>query len=214
MASNTTPFKLDDGLATPSAEWAEATRAALDDKTAPAVGTGTSHAAAVPGGTAHVPTNSSTLPTGFSLANAPGNVSAKPAQISSTGVPAQIAPTGALAAVEPVSPGQHVPGAYPAPHEAVPSAPVDAGALAQDVGTMLQEARERLPAQEDLQQAAQDIAKTAQSYAQLATGYLPKSVADKLSDYLRTYTSRARGNHTLTFNHYSDCSGFRERRSP
>lgn len=166
-------FKLDEAVATPSSEWAEATRAALEDKTAP-VGTGTSHTAAVPGGTAPVIPNSSTLPIGANLSGTtPGT--------AMTGA-------GSLAAVQPPTPGPHVPGAYPSPHEAVPESTIDTSAITQDANQMIQEARERLPAREDLEKAAQDMATTATSFAHTAASYLPQPLADKVNEYLRTST--------------------------
>lgn len=167
------PFKIDAAVATPSSEWAEATRAALEDKTVP-VGAGTSSIVAVPGGTAPVNQSPSILPAGANISNA------TPGDSTTTTTP------GDFAVVEPLTPGPHVPGAYPVSHEAIHEAPVDTSSIAQDVHSIIQEARERLPAQEDLEKAADDISKTAQTYAQLATGYLPKSIADKFSDYLRT----------------------------
>ncbi|VDB94170.1 unnamed protein product [Peniophora sp. CBMAI 1063] len=172
MASTGQPaatFKLDDAVATPSSEWAEATRAALEDKTAPV---GTSHTTAAPGGTAPVIPNSSTLPAGSNLANTtPG--------AAPTG-------TGILASVQPPTPGPHIPGAYPSPHETVPESAIDTSAIRQDVNQLVQEARERLPAQEDLEKAAQDMAQTATTLAHTATSYLPQSIADKVAEYLPT----------------------------
>ena len=162
-----TTFKLDDAVATPSSEWAEATRAALEDKTTP-VGTGASHTTAAPGGTAPVLPNSSTLPA------------------SSTTLSAA-APERSLAAAQPPTPGPLIPGAYPSPHETIPESTLDTSAISQDVNHMIQEARERLPAQEDLEKAAQDMAKAATSLAQTATSYLPQSIASKVAELLRAF---------------------------
>ncbi|KZV66335.1 hypothetical protein PENSPDRAFT_654961 [Peniophora sp. CONT] len=174
-ATGPSGFKLDEAVATPSSEWAEATRAALEDKTAP-IGSGTSTTTAAPGGTAPVIPSSSTLPTGASSTTAPGT--------SSTTTAPQI--SGVPIAVDPQTPGLNVPGAYPSPHEAIPDGPVDTSAIAQDVNNMVQEARERLPAQEDLQQAAQDMAQTATNFAHAAAGYLPKSIGDAVAGMLPT----------------------------
>ena len=166
-----TTFKLDDAVATPSSEWAEATRAALEDKTTP-VGTGASHTAAAPSGTAPVLPNSSTLPAGASI---------------STTSPTAAGPDRSLFAAQPPTPGPHIPGAYPSPHETIPESTLDTSAISQDVNHMIQEAREHLPAQEDLEKAAQDMAKAATSLAQTATSYLPQSIASKVAELLRAF---------------------------